>query len=43
LEARGWMGPSGDSFERVKVTNPKEHEELLSRIREVLDRSSESQ
>jgi hypothetical protein len=37
------MGPSGDSFERVKVTNPKEHEELLSRIREVLDRSSESQ
>jgi hypothetical protein len=32
-----------ESFERVKVTNPTEHEELLSRIREVLDRSSESQ
>ncbi|MGD0196085.1 MAG: hypothetical protein ABSC35_14620 [Candidatus Dormibacteria bacterium] len=32
-----------DRFERVKVTNPKEHEELLSRVREVLDRSSASQ
>jgi hypothetical protein len=32
-----------DSFERLKVTSPKDHEELLSRIRGVLDRSSESQ